>query len=93
MRVQVWLDEAERVQSVIEVWPTADWHEREAYDLMGIVFEGHPNLVRILMDDDWDGTRCARTTRSAASRSASRGRSNGGDRASAGNLRRHADPG
>ena len=55
MRVQVWLDEAEPVASVIDVWPTADWHEREAYDLMGIVFEGHPNLVRILMDDDWDG--------------------------------------
>jgi NADH-quinone oxidoreductase subunit C len=55
VRVQVWLDQAEPVASVIDVWPTADWHEREAYDLMGIVFEGHPNLVRILMDDDWDG--------------------------------------
>ena len=55
VRVQAWLDEAEPVASVIEVWPTADWHEREAYDLMGILFEGHPNLVRILMDDDWDG--------------------------------------
>jgi NADH:ubiquinone oxidoreductase subunit C len=55
VRVQVWLDPGEPVASVIEVWPTADWHEREAYDLMGIVFEGHPNLVRILMDDDWQG--------------------------------------
>ena len=55
VRVQVWVDEGESVASVIEVWPTADWHEREAYDLMGIVFEGHPNLVRILMDDDWQG--------------------------------------
>ena len=55
VRVQVWLDEAGPVASVIDVWPTADWHEREAYDLMGITFEGHPNLVRILMDDDWDG--------------------------------------
>jgi NADH:ubiquinone oxidoreductase subunit C len=55
VRVQVWLDEGEAVASVIEVWPTADWHEREAYDLMGIPFEEHPNLVRILMDDDWDG--------------------------------------
>jgi NADH:ubiquinone oxidoreductase subunit C len=55
VRVQVWLDEAEAVASVIDVWPTSDWHEREAYDLMGIPFEGHPNLVRILMDDDWDG--------------------------------------
>ncbi|HJV30300.1 MAG TPA: NADH-quinone oxidoreductase subunit C [Gaiellaceae bacterium] len=55
LRVQVWLDPAEPVASVIDVWPTADWHEREAYDLMGIHFEGHPNLVRILMDDDWVG--------------------------------------
>ena len=37
------------------VWPTADWHEREAFDLMGIVFDGHPNLKRLIMEDDWDG--------------------------------------
>jgi NADH-quinone oxidoreductase subunit C len=55
VRLQVWLDEDEPVPSVIGVWPTADWHEREAYDLMGIRIEGHPNLVRILMDDDWEG--------------------------------------
>ena len=55
VRVQVWLDDAEAVPSVVGVWPTADWHEREAYDMMGIAFTGHPNLKRILMDDDWDG--------------------------------------
>ena len=55
VRVQVWLDDGEPVPSVIEIWPTADWHEREAWDLMGIAIQGHPNLVRILMDDDWDG--------------------------------------
>jgi NADH:ubiquinone oxidoreductase subunit C len=55
VRVQVWVDEGEPVPSVVEVWPTADWHEREAWDLMGIPFEGHPNLVRILMTDDWEG--------------------------------------
>jgi NADH-quinone oxidoreductase subunit C len=55
IRVQVWVEDGERVPSVISVWPTADWHEREAYDLFGIVFEGHPNLTRILMDDDWEG--------------------------------------
>jgi NADH:ubiquinone oxidoreductase subunit C len=54
-RLQVWLDEGEAVQSVIPVWPTADWHEREAWDMMGIAIEGHPNLKRILLDDDWDG--------------------------------------
>jgi NADH-quinone oxidoreductase subunit C len=55
LRVQVWLDEGEPVSTVIPVWPTADWHEREAWDLMGIPIEGHPNLKRILLDDDWDG--------------------------------------
>ena len=55
VRVQVWVDENEGVPSVIEVWPTADWHEREAWDMMGIKVEGHPNLKRILMDNDWDG--------------------------------------
>ena len=55
VRVQVWVDDGEPVPSVVEVWPTADWHEREAYDLMGIVFEGHPNLRRIIMDEDWEG--------------------------------------
>jgi NADH:ubiquinone oxidoreductase subunit C len=55
VRVQVWLDDAESVPSVVEVWPTADWHEREAWDMMGIPVAGHPNLSRILMDDDWEG--------------------------------------
>ena len=55
VRVQVWLDEDEPVESVVPVWPTADWHEREAWDMMGIRIEGHPNLSRILMEDDWEG--------------------------------------
>jgi NADH-quinone oxidoreductase subunit C len=55
VRVRVWLDDDEPVPSVVGVWPTADWHEREAWDLMGIRVEGHPNLQRILMDDDWEG--------------------------------------
>jgi NADH-quinone oxidoreductase subunit C len=55
VRVQVWLDEGETVATVIPIWPTADWHEREAFDMMGIAFDGHPNLVRILMEDDWEG--------------------------------------
>jgi NADH-quinone oxidoreductase subunit C len=55
VRVQVWVDDGEPVPSVVGVWPTADWHEREAYDLMGIRIDGHPNLARIIMDDDWEG--------------------------------------
>jgi len=41
--------------SVSPVYRTADWHEREAYDLVGIFFTGHPDLRRILLPDDWDG--------------------------------------
>jgi NADH-quinone oxidoreductase subunit C len=55
LRVQTWLDDGEAVPTVIGIWPTADWHEREAWDLMGIPIEGHPNLKRILLDDDWEG--------------------------------------
>lgn len=44
-----------QVDSVVSLWPTADWHEREAFDLMGIRFNGHPDLRRILMREDWVG--------------------------------------
>ena len=43
------------VPSVFGVWKTADWQEREVYDLLGVFFTGHPNLVRILLGDDWVG--------------------------------------
>ena len=46
---------APHLPSVAHVWPAAEWHEREAYDLMGIVFDGHPDLRRILCPDDWVG--------------------------------------
>jgi NADH-quinone oxidoreductase subunit C len=55
VRVQVWCNEDEPVPSLVSVWPTADWHEREAWDLMGIRVDRHPNLTRILMDEDWEG--------------------------------------
>ena len=55
VRVQIWVDDGEIVPSVVSVWPTADWHEREAFDMFGIRFDGHPNLTRLLMDDDWEG--------------------------------------
>jgi NADH-quinone oxidoreductase subunit C len=43
------------VPSVVEAWPTASFMEREAYDMFGIRFEGHPDLTRILMPDEWEG--------------------------------------
>jgi NADH/F420H2 dehydrogenase subunit C len=55
VRLQAWVDDGETVPSLVPIWPTADWHEREAWDMMGIRFDGHPNLQRILMDDDWEG--------------------------------------
>jgi len=55
LRLQVWCDDGEPVPSVVTVWPTADWHEREAWDMMGISIDGHPNLERILMEEDWEG--------------------------------------
>jgi NADH-quinone oxidoreductase subunit C len=54
LEVAVDVDDA-HVPSVVAVYPTADWHEREAWDMFGIVYDGHPALTRILMPDDWDG--------------------------------------
>jgi NADH-quinone oxidoreductase subunit C len=43
------------IPSLVEVWAGNNWHEREAFDMFGIIFDGHPGLTRILMPDDWDG--------------------------------------
>lgn len=51
---QVWED-SPSLPSTVSVYPGMDWHERETYDLLGIVFEGHHDLRRILMPDDWEG--------------------------------------
>lgn len=48
-------EENPKVPSVVPVWSTANWHEREAYDFYGITFTGHPDLTRILLPEDWVG--------------------------------------
>jgi NADH-quinone oxidoreductase subunit C len=55
IRVKIETDEATPVASVIEVFPSADWYEREAYDLYGVVFAGHPDMRRILTDYGFEG--------------------------------------
>jgi len=56
LRVEVAAPDADpHVPSLVSVYPTLDWHERETYDMFGLVFDGHPALTRILMPDDWPG--------------------------------------
>jgi NADH-quinone oxidoreductase subunit C len=55
MRVKTLLKEGEPVTTASGLWPTANWLERECYDMFGIQFEGHPDLRRILLPDGWKG--------------------------------------
>lgn len=55
VRVRVWIDEGETLETLIPVWPTADWHEREAFDFFGIEFTGREGMRRLIMPDDWVG--------------------------------------
>ena len=55
LEIRIEFSEEEEIFSVANIWRTADWHEREAYDLMGIKFVGHPDMKRILLDEDWEG--------------------------------------
>ena len=52
--------EGDTVQSLAELWPAANWAERETYDMFGIPFEGHPNLTRIYMPPEFEGWPCRR---------------------------------
>ena len=56
LRLKVLLnDDDTHVPTVTGVWRTANWHERETFDLLGVIFDGHPDLRRILLPDDWEG--------------------------------------
>lgn len=55
VRLKVRLAEDEAVESIVPVWPAADFFEREIFDLFGVRFIGHPNLRRLLMPEDWEG--------------------------------------
>ncbi len=56
LRLKVLLNQEDtHVRSVTGVWRTANWHERETFDMFGVIFDGHPDLRRILLPDDWQG--------------------------------------
>ena len=55
IRLRVLMEESDLVESITPIWPAANYYEREVFDLFGLEFEGHPNLRRILMPDDWVG--------------------------------------
>jgi len=56
LRVEVMCPDADpHIPSIVAIYPTSDWHERETYDFFGIIFDGHPALTRIEMPDDWPG--------------------------------------
>ena len=55
IEIKIEFEESVEIPSVALLWKTADWHEREAYDMMGVIFTDHPNMKRILLSDDWKG--------------------------------------
>ncbi|MDP6852320.1 MAG: NADH-quinone oxidoreductase subunit C [Candidatus Marinimicrobia bacterium] len=55
IEVRVEVEDGTSIPSVAGLWRAADWHEREAYDMMGLHFENHPDLKRILLSEDWEG--------------------------------------
>lgn len=55
LRLKVHVGETETAPSVAGIWPTANWLEREVYDMFGMIFTGHPNLKRLLLPEEWQG--------------------------------------
>jgi NADH-quinone oxidoreductase subunit C len=55
VRIKTQIKDGQSMRSVCDLWPTANWLEREVFDMFGIIFDGHPELKRILMPDDWKG--------------------------------------
>jgi len=55
MRVKTMINDGETFPSSVSIWPTANWLEREVFDMFGIKFDGHPDLKRILLPDGWEG--------------------------------------
>ncbi len=55
LRLIVEIQDGEHIESISNIFPSANWEEREAYDLFGVVFDNHPNLKRILLPEDWPG--------------------------------------
>jgi NADH-quinone oxidoreductase subunit C len=55
LRLKIYIGENEPVATVSGIWPAANWLEREVYDMFGIIFEGHPDLRRILLPEEWQG--------------------------------------
>ena len=55
LEIRIEVDESTEIESIANLWKAADWHEREAYDMMGLKFINHPYMKRILLPEDWEG--------------------------------------
>ncbi|MEW6457040.1 MAG: NADH-quinone oxidoreductase subunit C [Acidobacteriota bacterium] len=55
LRIKLWISEKEKAPSITRIWEASNWLEREIFDMFGIEFEGHPDLKRILLSEDWEG--------------------------------------
>ena len=55
LEVRIEVNDSQEIESITHLWRAADWHEREAYDMIGIKFKNHPDMKRILLPEDWEG--------------------------------------